>query len=74
MIAKIEGKLIKLDMETALVKVGNITYQLMLPGYCVTALSGSVGSDVALCTMEYLEGTSSIQKMIISRELFKSYT
>jgi alkylation response protein AidB-like acyl-CoA dehydrogenase len=24
--------------------------------------------------MEYLEGTSSVQKMIISRELFKSYT
>jgi len=23
--------------------------------------------------MEYLEGTSSIQKMIISRELFRSY-
>jgi alkylation response protein AidB-like acyl-CoA dehydrogenase len=24
--------------------------------------------------MEYLEGTSSMQKMIISRELFKNYT
>jgi Holliday junction resolvasome RuvABC DNA-binding subunit len=32
MIAGIEGKLVKLDTETALVQVGAITYEVMLPG------------------------------------------
>jgi Holliday junction DNA helicase RuvA len=57
MIARIVGKLVKLDAETALVQVGAITYEVMLPGYCVNALSDQVGSEIALCTMEYYEGT-----------------
>jgi Holliday junction DNA helicase RuvA len=56
MIAKIEGKLIKLDTDCCLVQVGAVGYEVMLPGYCVSALSGQVGSDVTLCTMEYYEG------------------
>src|SRR3989339_1050710 len=57
MIAKIEGKLVKLDTETALVQIGSITYQVMLPGYCVNILSGKIGQTVTFCTMEYYEGT-----------------
>ncbi len=57
MIARIEGKLLRLDRETALVQVGQIAYEVMLPGYCVSALSDSIGSNVTLCTMEYYEGT-----------------
>ena len=57
MIAGIEGKLVKLNAETALVQVGSIIYEVMLPGYCVNALSGLVGSDIPLCTMEYYEGS-----------------
>jgi Holliday junction DNA helicase RuvA len=57
MIAGIEGKLIQLDAETAQVRVGAVTYEIMLPGYCINALSGLIGSDVALCTMEYYEGS-----------------
>jgi Holliday junction resolvasome RuvABC DNA-binding subunit len=57
MIAQIEGKLVKLDAESCLVQVGSICYEVMLPGYCVSALSGRVGSEVTLCTMEYYEGT-----------------
>jgi Holliday junction DNA helicase RuvA len=57
MIAGIEGKLVKLNTETALVQVGAITYEVMLPGYCVSALSGLIGSEVSLCTMEYYEGS-----------------
>jgi Holliday junction DNA helicase RuvA len=57
MIARIEGKLVKLDAESALVQVGTVAYEIMLPGYCISALSGSIGSDVALCTMEYYEGS-----------------
>jgi Holliday junction DNA helicase RuvA len=57
MIARIEGKLVKLDTETALVQVGAVAYEIMLPGYCISALADRVGSDVVLCTMEYYEGT-----------------
>jgi len=57
MIAKIEGKLVKLDSDSALVQVGAVGYEVMLPGYCVNALSDKIGSDISLCTMEYYEGT-----------------
>ncbi|NIP23623.1 MAG: hypothetical protein GWN67_06005 [Phycisphaerae bacterium] len=57
MIARIEGKLIKLDSDIALVQVGAIGYELMLPGYCVSALSDKIGTDITLCTMQYYEGT-----------------
>lgn len=57
MIARIEGKLIKLESETALVQVGSVGYEVMLPSYCVEALSGKIGSEIALCTMEYYEGS-----------------
>jgi len=57
MIAKIEGKLAKLDSDKALVQVGNISYEVMLPSYCINALAGKIGSDIVLCTMEYYEGS-----------------
>jgi len=57
MIARIEGKLIKLDTDSALVQVGAVGYEVMLPGYCVNALSDKIGSDIVLCTTEYYEGT-----------------
>jgi Holliday junction DNA helicase RuvA len=57
MIAKIEGELVKLDSDSCLVQVGAVGYEVMLPSYCVSALSGRIGSDVTLCTMEYYEGT-----------------
>ena len=57
MIAQIEGKLISLNSDTALVQVGPVGYEVMLPGYCLSALSGRIGSDITLCTMEYYEGT-----------------
>jgi Holliday junction DNA helicase RuvA len=56
-IAGIEGKLVQLGTETGLVRVGAITYEVMLPGYCVSALAGRIGDDVSLCTMEYYEGS-----------------
>jgi len=56
MIARIEGKLVKLDSNSALVQVGAIGYEVMLPGYCVVALSDKIGLDISLCTMEYYEG------------------
>ncbi|MHC4622774.1 MAG: Holliday junction branch migration protein RuvA [Planctomycetota bacterium] len=57
MIARIEGKLVRIDCDTALVQVGAVGYEVMLPSYCVSALSDKIGREVALCTMEYYEGT-----------------
>ena len=57
MIARIEGKLVKLDSETALVQVGDIAYEVMLPGYCISTLSDKIGADIVLCTMQYYEGS-----------------
>jgi len=57
MIARIEGKLVKLDTDSALVQVGPVGYEVMLASYCVSALSDKVGSDITLCTMEYYEGS-----------------
>jgi alkylation response protein AidB-like acyl-CoA dehydrogenase len=41
-------------------------------GYLKSNIISMLSADAR--GMEYLEGTSSIQKMIISSELFKSYT
>lgn len=57
MIARVEGQLVKLDSESALVQVGAVGYEVMLPSYCVDALSDKIGADITLCTMEYYEGT-----------------
>ncbi|MBN2270544.1 MAG: hypothetical protein JXN61_08020 [Sedimentisphaerales bacterium] len=83
MIVSIEGKLVKLDAESALVQVGAMGYEVMLPSYCVDALSGKVGSEISLCTMEYYEGTpvggNMIPRMVgflnpAERDFFKKYT
>lgn len=57
MIVQIEGKLVSLDEATAWVQVGAVCYELMLPGYAVSRLSGQIGLAVIFCTMEYYEGT-----------------
>ncbi|MGD2094775.1 MAG: helix-hairpin-helix domain-containing protein [Phycisphaerales bacterium] len=57
MIAGIEGKLVKLENDCCLVQVDSVSYEIMLPSYCVDSLSGQIGSDISLCTMEYYEGT-----------------
>jgi Holliday junction DNA helicase RuvA len=57
MIVQIEGRLLKLDTDRAVMQVGPVAYEIMLPGYVVNSLAGKIGSDVTLCTLEYYEGT-----------------
>ncbi|MHC4114786.1 MAG: Holliday junction branch migration protein RuvA [Planctomycetota bacterium] len=57
MIARLEGKLVKLEGDRALIKVGQVAYEVMLASYCVNLLSDETGDDITLCTMEYYEGT-----------------
>jgi holliday junction DNA helicase RuvA len=57
MIVQIEGRLLKLDTDRAVMQVGPMAYEIMLPGYVVSSLAGKIGSDITLCTLEYYEGT-----------------
>ncbi len=57
MIAQIEGKLIAIEEEKALVKVSNVCYEVMLPGYAVSQLADKLNHEITLCTLEYYEGT-----------------
>jgi Holliday junction DNA helicase RuvA len=57
MIVQIEGRLAKLDTDRAVMQVGPVAYEIMLPGYVVNSLAGKIGSDITLCTLEYYEGT-----------------
>jgi Holliday junction DNA helicase RuvA len=83
MIAQIEGLLIKLDEESCLIKVGAVCYEVMLASYCIEALTGKVGENITLCTMEYYEGTlgggNLVPRMVGflnegERDFFKKYT
>lgn len=56
MIAGIEGKLIALEEDRGRIQVGPVCYEVLLPGYAVSALSGSIGTTVSLSTFEYYEG------------------
>lgn len=82
MIARIEGKLVSLEADSGLLQVGQVCYEVMLPGYAVSELSGKIGSDITLCTTEYYEGTPGrgnlVPKMIGflnkgEREFFSKY-
>jgi len=83
MIALLEGKLVKLDDDVALVQVGSIGYEVMLPEYCIGFLSEKTGSEISLCITEYYEGSptggSLVPRMIgflnsDERDFFKRYT
>ena len=68
--ASSQAKLFSTQMVMSVAQLG-----LMIMGgrsYFKNNIIGMFGADAR--GMEYLEGTSSIQKMIISRELFKGYT
>lgn len=58
MIARLEGKLVSLNTESCLLQVGDIGYEVMLPGYVVNKLSDRIGTDVTFCTMEFYEGAA----------------
>ena len=57
MIAQIEGELVKLNTASGIVRVGPVCYEVMMPGYVISALSGKTGAKITLATMEYYEGT-----------------
>jgi Holliday junction DNA helicase RuvA len=83
MIARIEGNLVKLNNDCCLIEFGHLSYEVMLPSCCVSALSASIGADITLWTMEYYEGTPAGGNLIprlvgflnpSERDFFTKYT
>ncbi|HBG28879.1 MAG: hypothetical protein A2Y10_16770 [Planctomycetes bacterium GWF2_41_51] len=83
MIVQIEGKLVHLDSDKAMVQVGQICYEVLVPGYLASLLAGKIGQPIVLSTMEYYEGSPGggnlIPQMVgfVSageKEFFKRYT
>jgi len=83
MIARMEGKLVSLGGDTALVQIGQICYEIMLPGYLASYLSGKIGQDIILCIMEYYEGNMAGGNLVPQmvgfltpgeKDFFKRYT
>ncbi|MCE5341270.1 MAG: hypothetical protein LLF92_09115 [Planctomycetaceae bacterium] len=83
MIAQIEGKLVHLDSDKALVQVGQICYEVLVPGYLASLLAGRIGKPIVLSTMEYYEGTPGGGNLIPQmvgfmssgeKDFFKRYT
>jgi holliday junction DNA helicase RuvA len=59
MIARITGSLIELDSEryAVLLEVGDIVYELMVPGYAVSDLSDQLRRTVTLHCLQYYEAS-----------------
>jgi len=60
MIARITGTLVELDTESnsVVLEVGDIAYELMVPGYAVSDLSEQRNRAITLYCLEYYEGSS----------------
>jgi Holliday junction DNA helicase RuvA len=60
MIARITGTLIELDPEanSVMLEVGDIAYELMVPGYAVSNLSQKTNQTITLYCLEYYEGSA----------------
>ncbi len=56
MIARIKGRLVSIDENSALVEVGQISYQVLLPGYAINRLADRIGTELILSTLQYYEG------------------
>jgi len=55
MIARLTGVLVELDDNSALVEVGGVGYQVLLPAYCTGELAGHLQEQVTLHTLYYLQ-------------------
>ena len=56
MIASIEGELLSAEQGTALLRVGALSYEVLVPAADVPALAGQRGATVRFVTLHYLEG------------------
>ena len=69
MIAQLTGLLAELDTDanTVLLQVGQVGYEVMVPGYTVSDLSGHLGRSVTLHCLEYHEASGGMGGNLIPR-------
>ena len=67
MIAKISGTLAEVAKNSVLVEVGEIGYEVMVPGYALELLASKTGQQVSLYTLEYLEGSLATGANLVPR-------
>ena len=56
MITNIRGTLVSVEETTALLQVGAFQYSILVPDFSRRNLQGSVGEEISLHTIQYLEG------------------
>lgn len=64
MITRITGKLVRLTEESARLEVGAFEYELYIPEFVRRQLQSSLGQDVSLKTIQYIEGNSQGSRLI----------
>ena len=84
MIANIQGQLIELVGDNALIEMDNgLTYEVLLPAYTAAQLNQSVGQTIRLYTLHYLESQNQGSTMLprlagftskLDREFFSLFT
>lgn len=60
MICRIVGSLEQVSDQAIVVRVGGLSYEVLVPGQAITELSGKLGEQVTLWTLEYLEGSPAL--------------
>ncbi len=56
MITKITGKLVRLSEEAATLEIGSFEYEVFIPEFVRRQLQATVGEEVSLITIEFIEG------------------
>jgi Holliday junction DNA helicase RuvA len=56
MITRITGRLVRLDSAAAVITAGAFEYEVFIPEFVRRQLQGTIGQEVSLRTIEYLEG------------------
>lgn len=64
MITRITGKLVQLQASAAVIGVGAFEYEVYIPEFVRRQLQGSIGEDVSLRTIEYMEGNPAHGKLV----------
>jgi Holliday junction DNA helicase RuvA len=64
LITRITGKLVRLGEDMARVEIGPIEYELYVPEFVRRQLQSSLGGDVSLKTIQYIEGNSQGSRLI----------
>ena len=58
MITRITGKLVRLTEDAARIEAGALEYEVFIPEFVRRQLQASLGSEVSLKTIEYIEGNT----------------